>query len=155
MVNQITHIGFFHKWKANSVNSAHSENLINYWSMNWAQFKDSLCYLCLSGAVVASWSLSQEWQVQIIFLNNNISCHWIQGKFSCFHYIQQKEQYDQWLPFQFLNICVYKICCSLCFKPLPLCYKTPAFNFYVESLNLGFVVPRILPKGSQVPIMAT
>ena len=28
--------------------------------MNWAQFKDPLCYLCLADAVVASWSLTQE-----------------------------------------------------------------------------------------------
>ena len=28
--------------------------------MNWAQFKDPFCYLCLAGAVVASWSLTQE-----------------------------------------------------------------------------------------------
>ena len=25
--------------------------------MNWAQFRDTLCYLCLAAAVVASWSL--------------------------------------------------------------------------------------------------
>ena len=33
--------------------------------MNWAQFKDPLCYLCLLGTVVASWTLTQEvagWQ---------------------------------------------------------------------------------------------
>ena len=28
--------------------------------MNWAQFKDPLFYLCLAGAVVASWSLTQD-----------------------------------------------------------------------------------------------
>ena len=28
--------------------------------MTWGQFKDPLCYLCLAGAVVASWSLTQE-----------------------------------------------------------------------------------------------
>ena len=28
--------------------------------MNWAQFKDPLCYLCLAGTVVASWSLTQK-----------------------------------------------------------------------------------------------
>ena len=28
-------------------------------SMNWIQFKDPLCYLCLTGTVVASWSLPQ------------------------------------------------------------------------------------------------
>ena len=40
----------------NSVNSANSGNLINHWSLNWADFKD----VCLAGAVVASWSLTQE-----------------------------------------------------------------------------------------------
>ena len=28
--------------------------------MNWDQFKDSLCHLCLHGAVVSSLSLMQE-----------------------------------------------------------------------------------------------
>ena len=28
--------------------------------MNWAQFKDPVSRVCLSGAVVASWSLTQE-----------------------------------------------------------------------------------------------
>ena len=28
--------------------------------MNWAQFKDPVSYMCLAGAVVASWSLTQE-----------------------------------------------------------------------------------------------
>ena len=46
----------------NSVISANSENLIdlNHWSMNWAQFKNPVCHMCLAGAVVASWSLTQE-----------------------------------------------------------------------------------------------
>ena len=44
----------------NSVNSANSVNLINNSRMNWAQFKDLVCHLCLAGTVVASWSLTQE-----------------------------------------------------------------------------------------------
>ena len=28
--------------------------------MNWAQFKDPVSHTCLAGAVVASWSLTQE-----------------------------------------------------------------------------------------------
>ena len=28
--------------------------------MNWAQFKDPVSHMCLAGAVVASWSLTQE-----------------------------------------------------------------------------------------------
>ena len=28
--------------------------------MNWTQFKDPVSHLCLAGAVVASWSLTQE-----------------------------------------------------------------------------------------------
>ena len=43
-----------------SVNSANSENLRNHWSMNWVQYKDQLCYLCLCGLVVSSLSLTQE-----------------------------------------------------------------------------------------------
>ena len=34
--------------------------------MNWAQFKEPFCYLCLAGAVVASRALTQE----IAGLNN-------------------------------------------------------------------------------------
>ena len=32
----------------------------NHWSMNWTQFKDPVSHMCLAGAVVASWSLTQE-----------------------------------------------------------------------------------------------
>ena len=28
--------------------------------MNWAQFKDSVCHMCPVGAVVMSWSLTQD-----------------------------------------------------------------------------------------------
>ena len=44
----------------NSVNSANSGKLINHWSMNWDQIKDPVSHMCLAGAVVASWSLTQE-----------------------------------------------------------------------------------------------
>ena len=44
----------------NSVNSANLGNLINHSNMNWAQFKDPVFYMCLAGAVVASWSLTHE-----------------------------------------------------------------------------------------------
>ena len=50
----------FPKWNGNSVNSANLENLINHWSMNWAQFKDPVSHTCLASAVVASWSQTQE-----------------------------------------------------------------------------------------------
>ena len=36
-----------------------SGNLISR-SMKWAQFKDPVSHVCLAGAVVASWSLTQE-----------------------------------------------------------------------------------------------
>ena len=35
-------------------------NLINHWSMNWAQFKDPVSHIRLAGTVVASWPLTQE-----------------------------------------------------------------------------------------------
>ena len=44
----------------NSVISGNSGNLINHWSMNWIQFKDPATHTCLAGAMVASWSLTQE-----------------------------------------------------------------------------------------------
>ena len=34
--------------------------LINHWSINWAQFKDTVSYMYLTGAMVISWSLKQE-----------------------------------------------------------------------------------------------
>ena len=49
--------GVFLKRIRTSVNSG---NLINHLSMNWAQFKDSLCYPCLAGAAIACYSLTQE-----------------------------------------------------------------------------------------------
>ena len=57
------------------LNSSNSGNLINHWSMNWAQFKDPLCYLCLAGAVTAIWSLTQEVAGSSPFFS-----HWIQWK---------------------------------------------------------------------------
>ena len=42
------------------LNSANSQNLINHWSMDWAQFKDPVSHMCLAGIVVASWSLTKE-----------------------------------------------------------------------------------------------
>ena len=43
-----------------SLNSSYSGNLINHWSMNYAQFTDPVSHMCLAGAVVASWCLTQE-----------------------------------------------------------------------------------------------
>ena len=39
--------------------SVKSGNLRNYWSINWIQFKDPLCYLCLCGTVVSTLTLTQ------------------------------------------------------------------------------------------------
>ena len=47
-------IGVFPKWNRNSLNSGKSGNLINHWSMNWAQFKDRVFHMCLADAMVAS-----------------------------------------------------------------------------------------------------
>ena len=41
--------------------------------MNWAQFKDPVSHMCLAGAVVACWSLTQEvaeWQVQVLLMSS-------------------------------------------------------------------------------------
>ena len=40
--------------------SLNSGNLMNHWSMNWAQFKDPVSHMCHASAVVASWPLTQE-----------------------------------------------------------------------------------------------
>ena len=42
------------------LNSGNSDNLRNHRNMNWVQYKDLLCYLCLCGLVVSSLSLTQE-----------------------------------------------------------------------------------------------
>ena len=54
-----------------------SGNLINHWSMNWSQFKDSMSHMVLTGAVVASWSLNKRWQVWTLYCNDKYFCHWI------------------------------------------------------------------------------
>ena len=39
--------------------------------MNWAQFKDPVSHMCFAGAVVTSWSLTQEvagWQIRALLL---------------------------------------------------------------------------------------
>ena len=54
------HIGVFLKWNRNSLNSVNSEKLINHWCMKWAQFKDPVSHMCLAGAVVACWFMTQE-----------------------------------------------------------------------------------------------
>ena len=51
---------FFLNGAGHSLNSVNSGNLINHWSMNWAQFKDPVSHMCLSSAVVASRSPTQE-----------------------------------------------------------------------------------------------
>ena len=44
----------------NLVNSANSVSQISHWSMNLSQSKDLVSHMCLAGAVVASWSLTQD-----------------------------------------------------------------------------------------------
>ena len=51
-----------------------SDNLINHWSMNWAQFKDPVSHVCLSGTVVACWFVAQK----VVGLNT----HFLQNYFS-------------------------------------------------------------------------
>ena len=51
------------------LNSVNSEKMINHPSMNWAQFKYPISHMCLAGAGVACWSLTQEvagWQVLLM-----------------------------------------------------------------------------------------
>ena len=55
--NRIIIIGFFLNGAECSLNSVH---LINHWSMNSVQLKDPISHICLVGAVVASWSRTQE-----------------------------------------------------------------------------------------------
>ena len=41
-------------------NSVNLGNLKNHLRMNWGQFKDPLCYPCLTGSMITSWSLAHE-----------------------------------------------------------------------------------------------
>ena len=43
----------------NSLNLGNSKNLRNHWGINWVQYKDLLCYMCLCETVVSSLSLTQ------------------------------------------------------------------------------------------------
>ena len=68
---------FFPKLNRNSMNSANSRNLINHWSMNWSHFKYLVSHMCLAGAVVASWSLTQEdGRFKPFYCNDKYFCHW-------------------------------------------------------------------------------
>ena len=64
------HTRVFPEWNGYSMNLG---NLINHSSMNWGQSKDPLCYLCLAGSMVTSWSLfHKRLQIQTILLIINI-----------------------------------------------------------------------------------
>ena len=41
--------------------------------MNWAQFKDSVSHMCLAGAVVESWSLTQVVEGSTLLMTNILS----------------------------------------------------------------------------------
>ena len=51
---------FFLNGERLSLNLVNSGNLINHWSMNKVHLKDPLCYLCLPGAGLALWFVTQE-----------------------------------------------------------------------------------------------
>ena len=53
------------------MNSANSGNLINHWGINWAQFKDPVCYLFLTGTVLAS-LIHKRWQFRTRIHSNKM-----------------------------------------------------------------------------------
>ena len=56
-------IGVFPNGEELSVNwviSVNSGNLINQWSMKWAQFKDPVSHMCLAGTVIPFWCLTKK-----------------------------------------------------------------------------------------------
>ena len=68
-------------------NSAISGKLVNHRSVNYGPFKDDVSHLCPVGAVVASWSLTQE----VTGLNSftsmtNILVKLISEELQCFSY---------------------------------------------------------------------
>ena len=58
------HIGDFPKWSRTFIEFSESSELRetdkSLKSMDWAEFKHHVCHVCLTDAVVASWSLTQE-----------------------------------------------------------------------------------------------
>ena len=57
---------FFLNGAAILLNSANSRNMINH----WVQFKDPVSHMYLAGVVVASWSITQRWQVRALLMTN-------------------------------------------------------------------------------------
>ena len=55
--------------------------------MNWAQCKDPVSYMCLVGAVVASWSLTQEVAGSSTFtvMTNIYFSEFSGGNLNCLH----------------------------------------------------------------------
>ena len=72
------HNWVFPEWHGNSVNSANSRNLINHWSMNWAQFVDPVSHMCIAGAMVAFWYLTQKMagSISMSVITNILSLNW-------------------------------------------------------------------------------
>ena len=78
--SDVVSLEFFLNGAELSLNSVNSEKLINHWSMNWAQFKDPISHMCLAGAVVAAWSLTQEaagWQSGLCHAINEKAVMWL------------------------------------------------------------------------------
>ena len=68
--------GVFPKWNRNSLNSANSGNLINHWSMNWAQFKDHVsCWHWVSILV----SYSRGGRFEPLYCNDKYFCQLLQN----------------------------------------------------------------------------
>ena len=65
----------FPLWNRNSLNAANSGKLINHLTITWAQFKDHLSHMCLAGAVVACWSLTQEVPELHVYCNDKYFFH--------------------------------------------------------------------------------
>ena len=105
----------------NSVNSANSGNLINHWSMNWAQFKDPVSHMCFvwccSGILV---SHTRGSRFKSLNCSGEYFCHWIQWKHlekrQYFTTIYEKFQplspflYILWVAQYMLNFCTPCIC---------------------------------------------
>ena len=70
---------FFSKWSRAFIELSEFSKFRqseNHWNMNWAQFKAPVSHMCLAGAVVASWFLTQEVAGSSPFNDKHFS-HWI------------------------------------------------------------------------------
>ena len=141
-------IGVFPKWNRNSVNS---RNLVNHWSMNLSQFKDSVfsnvsCWH--SDSILVSNTTGSKFEP--FYCSDKYFCHWIQripwkhlGKLNC-SILQLVWQ-------RWYNVYVFKSHLHLTKgkKLVPMiCRKT--LRHYLEQQSISPDILNLTPKWANV-----